>query len=322
MMLSKGTKATHWLEFGFEPTGEAIRFPMGIVHGAYDGPRLVVLGGMHGSEYAGIEAAIRLYHEVDPAALHGTLQIGMIYNLPAFQQNLGFVVPQDGRNPSGTFPGSLTGTYSEAMAHHFTQEVLSKADTYIELHGGDIPEALMPFAMVPLTGNPEVDAVSRALAIAYNVPVVASRNVADPATPARSGFATTARRGTPAILTESGQQGILNLAEVETHLVGLRNILAYLGMMPGPIVNTVKRMFSEQHLAIRSEIQGMWYPAVKLGDWVTEGQEVGTIRDYFGEELAHIKAVFSGLVTVLRTSPSVSANTVLLEEDRITDREE
>ena len=93
-------------------------------------------------------------------------------------------------------------------------------------------------------------------------------------------------------------------------------------MVPGPIVNTVKRMFSEQHQAIRSEIQGMWYPAVKLGDWVTEGQEVGAIRDYFGEELARIKAVFSGLVTVLRTSPSVNANTVLLEEDRITHREE
>lgn len=322
MTYSRGTKSTSWLEFTFEPTGEPIRFPMGIIHGAHDGPRLVVLGGMHGSEYAGIEAAIRLYHEVDPASLHGLLQIGMIYNLPAFQKNVGFVVPQDGRNPSGTFPGSLTGTYSEAMAYRFTQEVLSEADYYVELHGGDIPEALIPFAMVPLTGNPDVDARSRAMAVAYNLPVVASRYVNDPASPARSGFTTTALRGTPAILTESGQQGILDMREVETHLVGLRNILAHLDMVPGPIVNTVKRSFSEQHQAIRSEIEGMWYPAIKLGDWVTEDQVVGTIRDYFGEELGQVKAVFSGLVTVLRTSPAVSVNTVLLEEDRITSREE
>ncbi len=322
MTLSKNTKATRWLEFTFEPTGEPIRFPMGTICGASDGPRLVVVGGMHGSEHAGVEAAIRLYHEVDPAALAGTLEICMIYNLPAFQKNMGFVVPQDGKNPGGTFPGSLTGTYSEAMAYHMTQAVLSHADAYVELHGGDIPEALTPFAIAPVTGNAEVDARSRAMAIAYNLPVVVSRSTSDPAKPAASGFATTALRGTPAILVESGQQGILKMSEVETHLVGLRNILIHLGMTAGQVVNTVKRRFSGEHLATKSDLEGMWYPAVAIGDTVEEGQVAGCIRDYFGNDLAEVKAPFTGLVTVVRTSPAVSVGNVLWEQDRIVGREE
>ena len=180
----------------------------------------------------------------------------------------------------------------------------------------------MPFVAVPLVGNEKVDAASRGLAMVYNIPIIAGRKVNDPANPPRSAYGVMAMRGTPAILCESGQQGILKLEEVETHLVGLRNILIHLGMMAGQIVNTVKRSFSEEHLAIRSEHVGMWYPCVKLGEWVKKDQVVGHIRDYFGQEIAQVKAAFDGLVTVIRTSPSVGIGNVVLEHDRITGREE
>jgi hypothetical protein len=144
MAQKSGLKEKGWLEFEYGATGEPIRFPTGTVYGVGDGPTLVVLGGMHGSEFAGIEAAIRLFNEVDAKKLKGTLIVGTIYNLPAFVNNLGFIVPHDGKNPASTFPGNPVGTYSEVMAYHFDHEVLAKADYYVELHGGDIPEALIP----------------------------------------------------------------------------------------------------------------------------------------------------------------------------------
>ncbi len=159
------------------------------------------------------------------------------------------------------------------------------------------------------------------MAVAYNLPVVASRPVNDPANPPRSAFGVMAMRGAPSILCESGQQGILKMEEVETHLVGLRNILIHFGMLSGQIVNTVKRMFSEERAALRSEHVGMWYPCVKLNEWVKKDQVVGHIRDYFGQDIAEVKAVFDGLVTVIRTSPSVGVSNVVLEQDRITSHE-
>ncbi len=322
MTVAQGMKEKGWLEFTYPRTGEPIRFPVGTVHGSGDGPTLAVLGGMHGSEYAGVEAAIRLFNEVAPSRLRGTLMVGMIYNFPAFYNNMGFVVPQDGKNSGHVFPGRLDGTYSEVMAYYFVEHFLSKADYYVELHGGDIPEALTPFNMYPITGVESVDNVSRAMAVNYNCPIVASRRIDDPDKPPRSGFAVMALRGTPSILCESGQQGILRIKDAERHLVGLRNLLVHFGMMPGEIVNTVKRMFSEERSAIRSEHVGMWYPCVQLEEWVKKDQVVGHIRDYFGQDIAPVKATFDGIVTVIRTSPAVGVGNVMLEEDRITSREE
>ncbi len=318
----KGSKESGWLEFKYPPTGELIRFPVGTVNGVDDGPTLVVLGGMHGSEYCGIEAAIQLFNWADPAKLRGTLMVGMIYNLPAFQNNLGFVVPQDGINPGRTFPGKPDGSFSQVMAYYFSQEFLSKADYFVELHGGDIPEALVPWIYVPITGNEAVDEKSKAMAEAYNISLICHGKVPQTSPTMSSAFIATARRGVPAILTESGQQGILNLEDAARHLAGLRNVLVHLKMMDGEIVSTVKRMISEEHMATRSEHVGMWYPYVQLGDWAKEGQVVGQIRDYFGDPVFDVKAVFDGHVTVIRTSPNTGIGNVLIELDRVIKKEE
>jgi predicted deacylase len=320
-MTVDGTKTKGWLEFKYRATGEPIRFPVGTIHGAKEGPTLVVVGGMHGSEFAGIEAAIRLFGEVEPAQLTGTLQVGMIYNLPALLNNLGFLIPHDGKNPMSTFPGTPIGTYGEAMAYYFDQEVLSKADYFVELHGGDIPEALTPFVIHPVTGNSEVDELSRAMAMAYNVPLVFQGKMDDPAKPPRSAFGVSAMRGKPSILCESGQQGILKMEEVETHLVGLRNILVHLGMKSGQIVNTVQRIFLDNQPAIRSEIEGLWYPAVSLNDGITAGQVLGHIGDYFGDEITEITAPADALVRAVRTSPAVRPGDMLVEYGLVLGRE-
>jgi predicted deacylase len=317
-----GMKEKGWLEFKYQNTSEPIRFPVGTLHGTSDGPTLAVVGGMHGSEFAGIEAAIRLFNEVDPLLLRGTLKVCMIYNLPAFVNHLGFLIPHDGKNPMRTFPGSPIGTYGEAMAYYFTHEFLSKADYMVELHGGDIPESLTPFTIHPTTGDSEVDDKSKAMSVAYNIPLVVAGKANDPANPLRSAFGTTALRGKPTILCESGQQGILNMAEVETHLVGLRNVLIHLNMLPGQITNTVKRTFIADYTAIRSEIDGMWYPSVQLNDMVKKDQVVGRIRDYFGEDLLEIRAQLDGIVTVVRTSPAIKVGNVLIEHGRVVGCEE
>lgn len=321
MPQKKGLKEHGWLTFQYRNTGEPIRFPVGTIYGEADGPTLLVLGGMHGSEFAGIEAAIRLYNEVDPEKLKGVLKVGMMYNVPAFENNLGFLVPHDGKNPMGTFPGSRIGTYGEAMAFYFNQEVLSKCDYFVELHGGDIPEALTPFVMHLRSGDAEVDEKARCMAEVYNIPLVVKGAQLSKDNPPHNAFGTALMRGAPSILAESGQQGILKMEEVDTHLTGLRNILVHLGMMNGQIVNTVKRKYIENYTAIRSEHVGMWYPVVILNQRVKTGETVGFIRDYFGDPVAEIKAKLDGIVSVIRTSPAVKVGNVLVEHGFVASEE-
>jgi len=316
MATVKGSKDKGWLEFKYQATGAPIRFPVGNIYGEKDGPTLVVLGGMHGSEFSGIESAIRLYNEIDPKMLSGTVKFGMIYNLPAFENNLGFVVPHDGKNPMSTFPGSPIGTYGEAMAFYFDQEVLSKGDYFIELHGGDIPEALTPFVIATEIGDPVVDAETAAIANVYNIPLVVKSPLAADYVP-HAAFEVMCKRGKPSILAESGQQGILNLDETETHLIGLRNVLKHLKMLPGELVDTAKRIPLDNYTAVKSELVGMWYPAVKLNQEIAQGQVVGCIRDYFGQHVIDVKAPGEGKVTAIRTSPAIKVGNVLVEFGRI-----
>jgi len=317
----KGVKEYGWLNFQYRNTGEPIRFPVGTIYGENDGPTLLVLGGMHGSEFAGIEAAIRLFNEVDPKKLKGVLKVGMMYNVPAFENNLGFLVPHDGKNPMGTFPGNRLGTYGEAMAFYFNQEVLSKCDYFVELHGGDIPESLTPFVMHLAGGDPVVDEASRKMAEVYDIQLVVKGGQFSKDNMPHNAFGTAMMRGAPSILAESGQQGILKLEEVEVHLKGLRNILVHLGMLDGKIVKTNKRKFIQNYTAIRSEYVGMWYPCVKLNQPVKTGDVVGHIRDYFGEPVAEIKSKLDGIITVVRTSPAVKVGNVLVEHGIVASEE-
>jgi predicted deacylase len=318
----RNVKKTEMLEFRYKNSGELIQFPVGTVHGKTDGPTLVVLGGMHGSEFCGIQAAIDLFNRVQPEELKGTLIVGTIYNLPAFRNHTGFLVPQDGKNPMSTFPGRLDGTYGEVMAHHFNECVLSRADYYVELHGGDIPEALSPFTMAVKSGDPALDQKILDMAVAYNIPLIIRRTPKSAPGALGSAFEKAIQRGIPAILTESGQQGILNMDDAQVHLTGLLNIMKMLGMIGGAVVDTARRVYMDFHGAIRNEVPGMWYPFVKLDQRVAKGDVVGNIRDYFGNPIVDIKAPVAGQITVIRTSPSVGVGNVLLEMHQIAEKEQ
>lgn len=310
-MANRGTKKSEILEFTYEKTGETIRFPIGTVYGREDGPTMAVVGGMHGSEFCGIQAAIDLFNTIDPQRLKGTLIIGTIYNMPAFINHAPFLVPNDGKNPMITFPGSLDGTYSEVMAHHFTKNVLCNADYFLELHGGDIPEALVPFVMTMATGNHDVDKKSEEMAKAYNIKYII-RSASRANSKFGAAFAKMSLEGVPSLLAEVGQQGILNLDDAKTHLDGIMNVLAMTGMIDYSIKNTADRVYLKDNPTLRSEVAGMWYPFVQLEQRISKDEIIGEIRDYFGNHIADVKSPIDGIVLALRTSPSVGLKEALV----------
>src|SRR3954462_425240 len=143
------------------------------VTGANGGPTLFVNGGLHGGEYPAIEAVIRLGKMLDPQEISGTVILMPVLNLPAFRNRTPFVCPIDNVNPNRVFPGDPDGSYSEQMVHALMEGFVSHADAYIDLHGGDIPEDLVPF-VICRTGSGEaldpVDVKSKEMAMAFGLP--------------------------------------------------------------------------------------------------------------------------------------------------------
>src|SRR5689334_19866845 len=145
------------------------------ITGANPGPTLFVNGGLHGGEYPAIEAVIRLGKTLDPATISGTVILMPVLNVPGFRNRTPFVCPIDNVNPNRVFPGDPGGTYSEQMVYALVNEFVTRADAYIDLHGGDIPEDLVPFTICRAgTGqavNP-VDVKSKEMAVAFGLPYV------------------------------------------------------------------------------------------------------------------------------------------------------
>src|ERR1700745_1865667 len=121
--------------------------PVISVSGAKPGPVLFVNAGVHGGEYPAIEAVIRLSKTLDPKKISGTVILMPVMNLPAFRSRTPFVCPIDNVNPNRVFPGDPSGSYSEQMTYALIHQFVVHADEYVDLHGGEIPEALVPFVI-------------------------------------------------------------------------------------------------------------------------------------------------------------------------------
>jgi len=213
--------------------------PVISVAGAKPGPALFVNAGVHGGEYPAVEAVIQLGKTLDPKKISGTVILMPVLNLPAFRTRTPFVCPIDNVNPNRVFPGDPRGSYSEQMTHACINQFVVHADAYVDLHGGDIPEALVPF-VICRAGNDEVAKKSKAIAMAFGLPYVLT--VSKPVQPSKghragvgglSSYAAAADKGTPAILAEAGGAGQMQEEAVSLLVNGVVNVMRHLGMIAG-----------------------------------------------------------------------------------------
>jgi predicted deacylase len=287
------------------PEGEEIRFPVGTVQGEADGPTLVIVGGVHGSEYDGIEAVKRVFEWVDPGRLSGTLKTVPCLNVPAFYGLAMHVNPVDEQNPARCFPGDAEGSYTERMVDLLWREVVLGADAVIDVHGGDLEEELVDYSQINLTGDSTVDRTAEGVALALDMPFFCRRAAPD-VLPTRDGTLCqiAGTNGIPAALAESGSHGILDEACVAVHLKGLKNVLSYLGMVEQPqTLEVEKPTLLHRFVGVAAPVSGLWYPSVTKGDTIRKGQTLGVMKDFFGNDLELIvsdeDAVILGVMTVL-----------------------
>jgi hypothetical protein len=291
---------------GVEPVWE---LPAFVIRGAHAGPTLAVTAGIHAAEYAGIAAAITTGRTLDPQALRGTVIIVPLVNSPGFYDRAMYTNPRDGKNINRVFPGRANGSASERVTHFLTQELFSGADAYIDLHGGDLIEGLIPFSVYQLTGTDAVDRRSADLAEALDLDYI----LAVPAGALHGGsYAAAAAMGISALIAEAGQQGIYDSAAEARHIRGLNNALIRLGMLDG----TEQRYGIPKRLVrftwLYAEVQGLFYPRVAVGDLVESGQPVGEIRDLLGEPLQTLHADVRGPVLFLVTALAVNKGNPLM----------
>jgi len=287
--------------------------PVVEVTGGGDGPRLVVLAGVHGCEYASMAAVRRWARGLEERELRGRVVAVPVLNLPAFRARTPFVVPDDGKNLNRCFPGDPAGTLADRLAYDAFTQLISGSDALVDAHTGDMVEALEPFALYD-TGPAEARA--RELASAYGLGYVIRQEPGPDRAVGGSTSAAAAAAGIPAIIAEAGGCGLVERAAVDAHVRGLDRILAALGMTGPPQIEAgpaQEPAYLRRFLWLRCEDEGWWEPAVSPGEAVAEGQLLGTVSSLDGAHLLQtITAPAAGVPMFITSSPAVAADGLLL----------
>ncbi len=288
------------------PLLTGLEWPVFEAIGARDGPRICLLAGVHGCEYSSIAALVQFMRTLDVSAVAGSILAVPVVSPTSFAARSPFVVPEDGRNLNRSFPGVPNGSFTEVLAHHVFSEFVIGSDVLIDLHGGDMVEALEPFA---LYDDSPVGEHAQRLARAYGLPFVV-RDTTDALAGTTSAAAAAA--GIPGVVAEAGGCGLLEAPEVQRHVRGLRNSLRAAGALDGePDPPPAGQRLVERFLWLRTPTAGWWQAAVSVGDTVAAGDRLGAVLDGFGDAVATVTAPEAGVVLFLTTSPAMPADGLL-----------
>jgi predicted deacylase len=282
------------------------------VTGGAPGPRLSVISGVHGCEYASI-AGVRRWADGlaghPERLLRGSVTVVPVVNVPAFWARTPFVVPEDGKNLNRCFPGSPDGTLAERLAFAVFDQVIKGSDAVIDVHAGDLVEALEPFVM--FDAGPAED-IARDMAAAYGIRYVVRQAPGPGQTVAGSSSAAAAAAGVPAITAEAGGCGLVTEEAVATHVRGLDGVLRCLEMSadgPAPPAPVYLNSF----IWPRTPFAGWWEPTVQAGETVAAGQVLGAVSTLDGGTvLETFTAPADGVILFVTSSPAVAADGLLL----------
>jgi predicted deacylase len=185
--------------------------------------------------------------------------------------------------------------------------VIAGSDVFVDMHCGDMNEALVSFTGIEETGDADVDARSRAYAEAYGL-----RYLLIGPSPGTTTTAAAAL-GISAVLGEVGGQGRWPAEDVALHAAGFRRLLRAAGVVAdAPAEPRHATEVLPYEAWMRSTATGYWHPSAEVGQKVAAGAIVGEVRDAFGAVLERPAAPIDGVVIFLVTSLAMNTGDPLL----------
>ena len=267
-----------------------VSLPMVITHGGTPGPVLAITAGIHGGEYVPIVAVRQFIRGLNPHQMRGTIVACLQSSPVAFQQRSAFVNPLDGQNLNRSFPGDPLGGPTARLAAWLWENLLARADYYVDCHCGDLPEALDPFAGVSQGPDDVISERSRAMADCFDVArVIVDRTEG-------STIRAAALAGIPAVLIEVGGGGDWTQEDVDVQSTGLRRVAEMAGILPAETEARPHLPLFEDAADVLCDRPGLWFPEVAVGVAVAKGTRLGRLEDPLGDVAQEILAPAPGVL--------------------------
>jgi len=281
--------------------------PAVIIKGMKPGKTILITAAVHGDEYPGIIAAIRVAKEIDPAAVTGQILIIPCVNTNGFWADSRYV-PSDGANLNANYPGKSNGTVGERISDFFVSYIFPQTDFIIDLHSGSAMEPLTPCLFFPDMAGDVVRQAAKTAAYVTDIPYL----IASTATRGHYSYAASALK-IPGLLLERGHSGLCKDNWVEAYYRDIRLLLSHLAVYPYEDNRVVcpKKVFHKT-IYLSASHAGLWFPAITANATVKEGDLLGRMEDFFGNTIAEYRAQADGTIFYYRGGLAVKQDQELV----------
>lgn len=297
-----------------DENGNASSIPIAIIKGKETGPIFTIVSGVHGFEYPPIIAAQDLIQEIDPEILTGTVIIMPIANPHSFYCRTPFLNPLDNLNLNRVFPGHSHGTSTQKIAYYISTAVIPHSDVFVDIHGGDANEDLLPFVCYYNNeSKPDQTQMAKRLSERSGFKYIVSYpyTLKDDQ-PAKYAFKQAVQSGKVALSIECGKLGNLEDDAVNQIKLGIYNMLNDMGMYQIEENASKKFTYINNQTYIKSEYKGILQSDYSAGDEVTKGDVVGFIKNDFGDTETEIIAKETGIILYKIGTPPVNIGETIM----------
>jgi len=277
--------------------------PVHVFHGKNAGPKLFVIGTIHGDEVDSIEIIRRLHKKISLNKLCGTVITVPVANMYGMIMESRYL--PDRRDLNRSFPGSNSGTLASRLAYGIMEQVVSHCQYGIDLHTGALGRINMPQLRVNLD-TPG----AKELALAFNTPVVLDAKLRD-----GSLRAAASELGIPLLVYEGGEALRFNELCIRSGVLGITNVLHHLGMLTSRVKKTEKSraIITNTTRWVRAPVSGLVQPLHDvLARSVKKNEILAYIHDPFLiNDSVEVRAPFDGIVIGQALKPLASAGDAL-----------
>jgi len=288
----------------------SLKMPVMVINGHKAGPTFTVTGGTYPTEYCGVEAAGRLYQQIDPQQLTGKVIIIPVVNMQVLQFRTPMfalsesVTPNDGKMLASVFPGLSNGTTSDVLAHTLFTKYILNATYHVDLRGGDLPESHLTHTIfvqgvVNINGSTssstEMDKTTKAMGTVFGAKYCRESRPDVFDTKPGTLIYEAVRRGVASIISEAGQGYNPQPTEedVLAHVTGVTNLLKWSNMLAGtpePPSSSPQEYLAADLLTVTTPVAGIFKHSADRGDLVKAGDVIGSVADLDGTVLASLRA--------------------------------
>ena len=256
-----------------------IALPIAII-GNGDGPTALLMAGSQGDEYEGQIALARIARTLSPESMTGRVIIVPMANAPAAQAGRRNS-PIDGFNLNRIYPGDVRGRPTAMIASYLERHLMSVADIVVDLHSGGGSMRFSPCATIIDHADATERARRLALALAFGAPSVLISHAFEE----RNSSGAARRAGAVRIGAEIGGGASAERALVDLTFDGVMNTLAWSGIVPESSADqrqtpadAIYDVLQERDYVYATS-DGLFEPAVLLGDKVEKGDLAGLLHD-------------------------------------------